>query len=79
MFSWISKIKKLAQGKKSYIVISIGILTGIAQSQGIQIPDYVWTILGGLLGITLKTGQNRVEQTTQEFIKALEEAKRSER
>jgi len=74
----MEKIRAFAQGKKSYFVIGVGIICGIAQMQGIAIPTFVWEGLGALLGITLKSGQNRVENSTAELLAALKEANKSE-
>jgi len=72
----MAKIIEFLKGKKSYVVLVIGAISGILQSQGIPIPEYVYYILGGLFGITYKMGQNRTEQTIKELLDQIKEAKK---
>jgi hypothetical protein len=64
------------QGRKSYIVIVVGIITAALQVfWGINIPNDVWVVLGGLLGVTMKAGQNRTETLVADVFTQIKEAK----
>ena len=71
----MNKAIEFMKRKKSYVVLGIAILTGILQSQGIVIPDYVWTIIASLLGVTYKMGMNRAEIATKELIEEIKNVK----
>ena len=74
----LEKIKAALTGKKSYLVIVLMIATAgidaiLKNNFGVTVPADVWAILFGLLGITWKAGQNRIENATKELIDAVKE------
>ena len=73
----MGKILAWLQGKKTYTMLAISIITGILQSQGIVVPDFVWVALASLTGIAYKAGQNRAEQATQDLLDAIKQAKQN--
>lgn len=51
-----SKVKTALSGKKSYLVSSVIFVLGGLQALGVQVPNEVYALLGGLLGVTLRAG-----------------------
>lgn len=49
----MSNFLKKIQGKKTYIIMGLSMVIAVLQLSGIEIPTYVWTILGaaGLGGV----------------------------
>lgn len=69
------KLKVFMQGKKSYFVIITGIISACVEFYfDFHIPAEVWLMLASLLGITLKAGQNRIEEETKQLLEAVKEA-----
>ena len=56
----MNKIANLLDGKKTYIVSAIIFILGGVQALGYEVPTEVYTILGGLLGVTLRSAINKV-------------------
>lgn len=74
----IEKIKKFLQGKKSISVIVAMMVVGaidvyLQSNYGCAVPKEVWVFLLGLLGITYKVGNNRVENATKELLDSIKE------
>jgi len=42
------KLKELLDGRKTYITAGAIVVAGILQSQGVQVPGYVWAALSAL-------------------------------
>jgi hypothetical protein len=57
----MQKFTQLLSGKKSYIIGAIIFTLGGLQALGVPIPVEVYTMLGGLLGVTLRQGISKVE------------------
>ena len=74
----LAKLKKYFEQKKSVAVIVAMVVMAVvdqiaANNFGISIPREIWVFMFGLLGITVKAGQNRVENSTKELIAAIKE------
>lgn len=74
----LDKIKKYLEGKKSISVIVAMMLVGaidayLQANHGYTVPKEIWVLLLGLLGITYKVGNNRVEKSTKELIDSVKE------
>lgn len=74
----LEKIKKVLEGKKFIsTVIAMMVVGGVdaylQAAHGWSVPQEVWIFLLGLLGITYKVGNNRVESATKELLDAIKE------
>ena len=70
----IKKLQASVQGYKSYIVIGIGIVSAIAQHYfNVDVPPQFYAVLLAFLGITLKAGQNRIEDATNALLDAIDQ------
>jgi hypothetical protein len=67
----LSNLMTWSQGKKTYIVILAGVVIGIAQHFGIQIPWYVNLGLLALGGASLRAGITGETQKSADDIAAL--------
>jgi len=56
----INKIKSFLAGKKSYLISAVIFVLGGLQSLGVDVPTEVYTMLGGLLGGSLRAGLNKI-------------------
>ena len=61
----MSKVLDFLKGKKTYLIIATGFIVGGLQAVGVDIPPYVYGILGGLGLWTFKAGVNRIEKPTE--------------
>lgn len=71
----VGKVREWLKGKKSYIVLLLGIGSGVAQFYGVQIPDWLWLTLASVLGVTFKAGQNRSESVVKALLEEIKKAK----
>lgn len=72
----LGKVKLWLQGRKTHVLLVLGIIAGIYQwKTGSPIPEWVWIIWGSLTGITYKAGQNRSEAKVKELLEALQQDK----
>jgi len=60
------KYLEYLKGKKTYIV-AVGIAAlGVLQGLDVfTVPEAVWPILGGLFGVTLRAGVNKVSEAVK--------------
>lgn len=63
------ELRLFLRGKKSYLILGVSVTIGILQTQGVVIPEYVYILLAGVLGITFKLGSNRIEIIARELAK----------
>jgi len=55
-----NKVRDFLDGRKSFIVSAVIFVLGGLQAVGVDVPNEVYAILGGLLGASLRAGINKV-------------------
>jgi hypothetical protein len=60
-FQIMNKVITFLSGKKSYMISALIFTLGGLQALGVPIPVEVYTMLGGLLGVTLRQGISKVQ------------------
>lgn len=57
----MEELIKLLKGKKTYIVAIATVTLGLLQGLDVFVmPDYIWPVLAGAFGISLRAGVNKV-------------------
>lgn len=54
-------MKKFLDGKKSYLVSAVIFILGGLQALGVPVPEEVYVILGGLLGVAIRSSISKIE------------------
>lgn len=67
----MKKVLEFLQGKKSYVVLALGLISGGATALGYVIPEWIFVLLAGILGVTFKAGQNRSEALMKELVEEI--------
>jgi len=62
----MDKLIEFLKGKKTYIVAITTVVLGLLQGLGIfTMPEYIWPVLAGAFGISLRAGVNKVAETVE--------------
>ena len=70
----MANIRKWLEGKKSYVTVAAAVVVaGVQVFAGVEIPEFVWMALAGILGITYKAGQNRLEAKVTKVFQLVKE------
>ena len=62
----MSKILAFLSGRKTYIVSALVVIGGLAVKYGLDIPSWVWLVLGGAGLASVRAGVTKVEEALNE-------------
>ena len=62
----MSKILAFLSGRKTYIVSALVVIGGLAVKYGLDIPSWVWLVLGGAGLASVRAGVDKVKEALNE-------------
>ena len=57
----LEKLGKLLQGKKTYVIVALTFIGAGLQAVGVEIPTFVWTLLGAMGLGAIRSGINKTK------------------